>query len=623
MSRDFFERKPAQREKRMFRVAALDTETHGLNGLIVYATAYHEDWDEPRGYLSVAEMLDDVFDHAKDFLRKAIWYSHNAEYDWRYFIDYFKEHSDDYEIVPHERAKGKFYQITVFDKHELTKSGKFRKLTTFRDSMALFPFSLAKFTELFAPKCAKQNIGLSYRNFDPTKAKDRAYALNDVYSLVTAILKFDDLVFEHYHVHIRGTISATAYNAMLRFLPENQRHCRVSKLPEDFFRKCYHGGRVFLNTEIDCEHNDVEVFDINSSYPASMRKGVPFGKPVRTAEFIADKPGFYHAVATVPDNLIVPPVPYVDDMGSLSFPTGAFETYLSSIEIERAVALGCDMAIITGFVFESVELPFNQFVDVCEHLRGVFKGKATEIVVKLMQNSVYGKFGTKPEGRECIVNFEGIPDGYSFVIDEDTRERMKYIFYKNVEREAEYMIPHYAAWITAHSRLALDDFVRITNGLVFYGDTDSGHASPAGAALFRESGLVGSRYGEFKHEKTLSIVRYHSPKSYTYIVAGKENEGLQATYKGIPKKSLDMPDKNDPAFNRKRAARDNLARRLHNGERPVVSYPSTTSLATYMKTGKMQTPRVRRPTDPHKVKGHIIENGKWRPRREMGGLTLL
>jgi hypothetical protein len=621
VAKNYFKRTPPQRPTRTFKIAAFDTETNGLDGELLFATAYHEDMAEAAcgEFRTIDEFLDWLFDPEnfdEKVLQKTYWYSHNAEYDWRYLLPYFKRYKDIYKIVPVERAAGKFFELKVFHKTKLGRNGKPLKITTFRDSMALFPKSLKDFTSSFAPTYKKQDIGLSFRKFNPRLKEHRAYARNDVIGLVRALQAFDEKLFEAYSVHIKGTTASTAYAAMLRCLPDGVYYNRVSKSAEAWLRQAYYGGVVSINAGVSEPNHGVTVFDINASYPAAMRLGVPGGKPRETTEYRADLPGVYHARVTIVEGTVLPIVPYRDDV-SMAWPTGTFETCLTSIEIEYCRdAFGAVFEIIEGFVFDDgICYPFADFVDKCERLRGEYAGTPTSDVVKLMQNSVYGRFGMRPEGNEVVIDFDGPPDEtWCCTIDSDTGVIVPDAYYREVERDAEYMMPHWAAWITANARIALDTYTRLAGAEnVLYRDTDSIHVVE-GADGPLANHIDKQKYGKLKRERVLDDARYHAPKCYTFVERGKELDGVQAKYKGIPTGLLRPPDALDPDAAAKNVARLVLLADLHSGKGAEVEYHSSTSLKTYLASGEKYVTRKRRTTNVENIYGHRIKDGRFVPR---------
>jgi DNA polymerase type B, organellar and viral len=597
---------------RPFNIAAFDTETKGLDGALVLAQLYMDGWEDAKVFPTADDLLACIFAMSHKVLRKTIFYAHNAEYDWRYLINGIEKFG--YNIDCRERAAGKFYELRICDPRVLTPKGEASLVTRFRDSMAFYAYSLRKFTENFADeKFRKLDIGLgSGVTFNYKNKAHIEYAKNDVKGLVSAIKNFDMTIHARYGVHVQATSSSTAYQAWLRTLKEGDYYDRQTPSTEEFLRKCYHGGVVSLNAYLRREYTEIRPYDINSSYPASMKLGVPKGKGVLTYEYQEGFPGFYHTIATVPDDAILPIVPFRGPTGQLAWQTGTFESYLSSIEIEYCKKRGCKFEVNKGIFFpEGLCQPFNLFVNKCEILRAEFKGSPTEIVIKLMQNSLYGRFGMREDGRECVIDFEAQPDDMEAIFDPDTNRTIPHAYYKNVIRATEYMLPHWAAWITANSRLLIDKATEAAGREnVVYRDTDSVHvAGPINPEL---EALTGKAYGLLKAEGIKRNVCYHAPKCYTYTDA----DGiLQATYKGIPHSLLDMPKQGDKKYDEKLLSRTKIIEALHAGDDLTVEFHSSTSLQTWLRSLIMGIERKRSPTDPSKVYGHVIEGGRFRPRR--------
>jgi DNA polymerase type B, organellar and viral len=584
-------RLPKMYRNRRFLIGSFDCETIGLDGALSVWTLAHETWGaEAFVFDTFAQVLEKILTLNPALLSRTRWYAWNAEYDWRYAVDAFEFYRKRFEFIPKERMEGKLYAIEIQD-----KTGE--KVTEFFDAMALFPGTLAEFTKQFAPNLPKLDFDHSII-FDKTNPEHIRYAKRDVESLIVALDNFDKKVYEVFGVHLRGTISSTALQACLRFLPEGKFHDRICSGPEAFIRKTYVGGLVRINAKRGKVYANVNVVDFNSRYPASMRLGVPCGKIRRTYEFAVGQPGFYRVIATVPETETFPVVPYRDKYGAVSFPVGRFECYTTSVEINEGISRGYQFEVLEGYVFSAIEYPFDEFVDVCEKMRGEYKGTATETVVKLIQNSVYGKFGTKPEGRELKILFsdEDVPEGYYTVYDDDEEQYVTTYCWRECERSAPYMLPHWASTITANSRLALFNlFGQVGEENVYYADTDSAHLSAA-VDLLNISHMISSKYGDLKLEKTLPEVKYWVPKGYTYM----DKDGkLAATYKGIPKGEL------------KKEA--NLVA-LHSTGALMVTFHSSASFQSYLRTRKLSNERTRNATDPEKVKSHRLdEKGHWRP----------
>lgn len=588
--------KGPEKEERSFKVMALDCETDGLGGDILYASLYHEDWSEPLGFKDMTSALDFIFAMPPALLKRTIIYSHNANYDWNYFIDSFPSFADRFYVMPRERAAGRYYEMKVYERGSDAKL-----VTTFRDSFALFSQKLETFSKYYAPKFAKQPIDFEKVKFSPKNKDHVAYALNDARCLVECLINFDALIYRNFQVHIKGTAASTAYAAW-RVAYEGDAVWRQAPGAEAFIRKCYFGGLVQINDAAEGGGHTVRTFDRNSSYPAAMREGVPVGKATRTFHYHDDKPGFYHVVATVPDDAVLPIVPHRGERGDMSWPTGTFKTYLTSKEIDYCRTLGCTFKILTGFYFERLGHPFNGFVDKCEKLRNDFKrskDKGSEEVVKIMQNSLYGRFGMKPEGREYRIDYEGVPDGFLPMIDPDSGVPQNHVYVRKCERSSEYMLPHWAAWITASARIALDkDTEAYGRHKVNYRDTDSITGDPEHNPEF-DARLDQFKYGAMKDEGEKLDFVVTAPKVYSYRTLDTDGSTTWvAKCKGIPKRQL-TPE----------VIQELNARRV-----VEAKFLSVNSPQTYLRSGQKAVMRKRRSTDTAMVYGHRVVNGWFRPR---------
>jgi DNA polymerase elongation subunit (family B) len=597
--------KPAMRKHRAFKIGALDCETipfegsnprDALDGKVDWVT-----WDHEDGYAgevrNMRKFLTYLFEGQLDekLLRKTIWYSHNGEYDWRYLIQAFEPYTAFFDIFASERSHGVLYQIEV--KNKLGD-----RVTRFRDSMAFFPRSLKDFSATFSPEVPKGEIDFDKVIFDRHNPEHLQYARNDVLCLVVSIKSFDAFIYKHYRVHLSATASGTSYQAWLRTLPRAMEHWRLAPGTEAFMRKTYVGGMVQLNALHAYPYTNVSCYDINSSYPASMRLGVPVGKPRNTFHYREGKPGFYKVKFRSPGpDFPMPVMWHRSEGGQLCFPNNLtslpIETYATSLEIDYALELGYDVQVIEGFWFpEGTHTLFNSYIDMCERLRAEYKGQPFEQVVKIMQNSLYGRFGMRPDGRQIKISYDdnGPGEGWALVLDPETGAVIPHVYFTEEERVAEYMQPHWSSWITARSRILLDRGTRalLRAGIpVLYRDTDSVYIQGEASGLL----AVGDHYGEWKHEATYDEVKFHAPKFYT----GLNGENLFGKCKGIVKVGK---------------RRDVLAK-LHNCEPFVDTYHRSNKVLAWERTKRLGEECTRTPTRAENVYSHIIENGMFKAKR--------
>jgi hypothetical protein len=506
------------------KIAAFDFETIGLGGAVNFATAMTEDDCEnglPAYCFSGADIVGKLFAHM--LVRPGfVWFAHNAGYDWRYILRYLLDHRDLYKPEFSLRNDNSIFAIRVLVL--ATQSEKSPTYLQMRDSYAIWPHTLRELANSFCPDFPKGEIDFGRETFNPDKRAHVEYAQRDVEVLVRGLRKFNSVISEQYGVNLSGTVASTAMRAWERMLDKKVSYWNP-KSHEQFVRKSYFGGLVFL-TRNDVV-KDAKTYDINSSYPYQMREhGAPYGAVRFVRLFDNSRPGIYDVTIGAPENLRVPIIPKRHIRGRLNsvlWPRGIFRTHATSIELDFALARGYRLyEIHEGRVWDSVIHPFDDFVTKAETIRAGFKGRTEEKVAKLIQNSLYGKFGARRERRALyaaadIDNFEGL----------EAFDEYGDYYVKTEYAEDLCVLPQWAVWITAHARLHLLKTIYDTLGVeaVVYGDTDS-------ITCLGEI-PTGKAYGEFKLEKEWKCFRAIAPKVYAGQLRSGEWTGA---CKGIPSK---------------------------------------------------------------------------------------
>lgn len=497
-------------------VAAGDVETEGLGGKLLMVQwgfmgqVYHA---------TGPDMLDRFFGFILDKPKPVIWYFHFGQYDWRYFLDYINEKELEVEIGL--RTETDIYEIRV-------RLPGTKPWVVMRDSYALWNSPLEKLASCFCPELPKLEIDVA--NFDPENPEHIEYARRDVQILLIGLPRLFDMLSQHFGVTAGATTAGTAIKAWQRSLPFDTIYNPIGYGElELFIRQAYYGGLVFLTSQKI--HREVETYDLNSSYPASMCDyGVPYGRAVRSKDYMEGRMGIYRALVRAPENLIVPILPARDSRGGMRWYSGEFETVVTNRELIFAAKHGYEiLEIYEGVVFEETVYPFNDFVDKCKLIRKYFRGKPEEMLAKLMQNSTYGKFGTRRERLRMLQSFTSTDDDLLGATPYDDAG----LWYVKKELDEEMLcMPHWAVFITAHSRLRLLQTVySIGPENCIYGDTDSITVRKG----FADRIDAGDEYGQWKLEKEWDYFRAIAPKVYTGILANGEFKGAA---KGLPRKGI-------------------------------------------------------------------------------------
>lgn len=500
-------------------VAAGDVETEGLGGKLLMVQ-----W----GFMgqvftsSSDTMVEEFFQFASQLPSPVVWYFHFGQYDWRYFLDYFID--NEIEIQIGMRSDTDIYQIRF--------KGEGDKWCTLRDSYALWPSPLEKLAEAFCPEIPKMAIDIE--NFNPVDPDHIAYARRDIEILLLGLPRLFDMLYEHFDINAGATTAGTALKAWQKSLPyDDIFDCSKYSAQEEFIRQGYYGGLVFLtSTKV---HSNAETYDINSSYPDSMeRYGVPHGRAISTIDYKNGKMGIYRCRVRAPDDLIIPIIPARNDRGAMRWYRGEFDTVCTNVELIFAANHGYEiLEIYEGIFFEETVYPFTDFIGHCKSIRSEFKGLSQEALAKLMQNSLYGKFGARRErtrmqaahamGEEDYIDATPYDEDGKWYITKEFDEDMK-------------CLPSWAVFITAHSRVKLlKQIYEIGAENVLYGDTDS-ITVKAGCGVLVDQGLA---YGQWKKEKVWRKFRAIAPKVYAGIL---DDGTFTGAAKGLPRKGI--TDKN-------------------------------------------------------------------------------
>ena len=500
-----------KKERKKF--ATFDLETKGLGGDVLAASYAIE--QGPSELIIEGDIISQLVRVILSY-PFYLWYAHNAQYDWRYLIPEFEKRRIDFEMLM--RTDNDVFCIQIKRNDDTI---------TLLDSFALVPISLRDFAKSFSTE-QKGHIDFENVVFDAKNPKHRDYALRDSRVLLESLINYDKKIMECFGVHVGYTAASTAVKAWRVTIPEHAKYFNDEK-NEVFIREAYYGGLVFLTDVL--EHDQCETYDINSCYPYVMRAcGVPYGSVTRVGNFNAKYPGIYRVVVSAPKDLVVPILPCRERKGAMKFtrwPSGTFETVCTSEELKFAIEKGYKiLEVLEGLVWEKIIYPFSDFVNKAEKLRKEFKGRGEELAAKLMQNSLYGKFGARRERRKIFK-----PSNPEECLGASPWDKEGKYWWRREVVEDMLCLPQWAAWITAQARLhLLRAAYRIGVKNVFYGDTDSLTIQ----AGYGNELKIDSAYGAWKLEKVWSCFRAVAPKVYVGIL----DDTLTGRAKGLPRKKM-------------------------------------------------------------------------------------
>lgn len=376
---------------------------------------------------------------------------------------------------------------------------------------------------------------------------------NDTQALHFIMKKFRDFVFDITKLDMFQIITPASFamktfrtlmkeeilNPYLEYDKFQKKNNPINKDIEDFIRKSYFGGRVeaYGNPKWDAL---VCYMDINSLYPTVMYKNkFPVGRPLKLEKL--DLPsfmyvlnrfeGFVQCKIRVP-KIKVQPLPYQSN-GKLIFPYGVLEGIWAFPEIRLALKKGCTIEQIHEcYYFTESKYLFKDYIDKFYPLKKAATEQGIRTLVKLLLNSLYGKFGQRHERESPIlveINIEDIEedckvsfyDGHCYKHELSVSESFK-----------PFMLVHIAAYVTSYARCLEYSYLDAANK-VYYCDTDSFVIPIEDIGLY----TITDDLGSLKAEWTGHFVCF-APKVYYYDgVDGKGRQEKVLKAKGISKLS--------------------------------------------------------------------------------------
>ena len=299
-------------------------------------------------------------------------------------------------------------------------------------------------------------------------------------------------------------------------------------------RPAYYGGRVENFAVGDVEH--VNMYDITSLYP-SVQAEVRFPHPnhlrlemgVAASKVLEGWEGVGHFRVHVLDSF-TPALPY-RHASRLFFPLGEFEGDWTLLELRRAMRSGVQL-LRTDWVLGS-PITFNPFGEWVHTLFGarwayLEQGAPQANVVKLILNSLYGRFGLNPEGGLMQLVRLGPDVDIETLQSYTTREINGTLFAygpMEVKRYPDYVNVLFAAQVASAGRSRLLDELEAQGAAAIYCDTDS--------IITRGTLQTGTGLGEWRAQMLDGKADLIGPKEYAAF-----NRFQEAIYhvKGIPER---------------------------------------------------------------------------------------
>lgn len=392
----------------------------------------------------------------------------------------------------------------------------------FRDSSALFPFSLARLTEAFNVDHKKQVI--DYDKIRIVTPELLEYLEYDCRGLHEALTKFFDWPI----IKKAGrsyTLAGQALRVLRLYLKEDV--CSLTDSVDRIIRPAYQGGRVEIFRPFFRPGNAstkrgkyLHCYDVNSLYPTVMQgNSFPNEFDSETDTFEKSAVGFYQCEVEVPEKTYLPFLG-TNHKGKYIFPTGKFQGLYSIPEINYARSVGTIIRPLNGYLFTKGGKLFSGFVDELYRIRCESpRDSVDNVITKLLLNSCYGRFGLSKHKENVVLD-----DGSCGLKPlREVKVNGKYLTFMTKEVKIEtFTNVAIAAYVTAYARIHMHRIMAALGEDIYYTDTDS---------IFTTKKLpTGDGLGELKLEYSVDSACFLLPKTY---IAGEK-----IVMKGFDKKKI-------------------------------------------------------------------------------------
>lgn len=416
----------------------------------------------------------------------------------------------------------------------VTRNVEERKRIIFLDTFNYFKTSLEKIGEMLG----EQKLDI---DFDKCSLNDlRLYCMQDVRIIKQLILKWMEYLEEHNLGNMKYTAASQSFTAFRHKYMQHDicihANPEVIKLEQDSYR----GGRTEAFFVGDLK--DISVVDINSLYPFVMKH---FDFPIR---LVAHKEGLtqkdieylinegYLVVAECEiqtDKNVIGVKHEIGESKKLIFPVGTFTVTLTNPEINLLLSTGGKINRVGKLsVYEKGNI-FTHFVTENYALRRKYQKENNFVfseMVKLILNSLYGKFGQQQRLLRRIGDAPPDLVLYEYCVDADTGKRFTQLIFgggvwinERTTEESFNSFTAIASYVTAYARTYLYLLMQIPDN-VYYCDTDSLMIQTE--ELTRFGHLIGTDLGLLKLEYSGENIRIYGAKDYE-IDELKKHKGIK------------------------------------------------------------------------------------------------
>lgn len=461
-------------------------------------------------------------DDFMEFIEKnqAIYYFHNLKFDGEFIIHWLLNHGFKHSKKPQEKEfstlisrMGQFYSIEIVYKRRKKGVNK----VVIYDSLKKLPFTVANIAKAFHLEMSKLEIDYNeYREIGHELTQEEIdYIHNDVCIVAQALaVQLDQGL-------TKMTNGADALNYFKELIGKKKYRQLFPVLDlemDSSIRLAYRGGWTYCNPKIvDKDLGEGLVYDMNSMYPSMMvHRMLPYGRPEYFTGRYKEDELYPLYIQKIECRFKIKPnhLPTIQLKKNLMF---AMNEYIEdSKEVVQMVLTNVDLKLflehydiiggieyIDGYKFKSCQGVFDQYIDYWMNIKMTSEG-AIKQLAKLMLNSLYGKFATRPDVTGKVPYLEnGI---------------VRYELGEPETREPEYT--PLGVFITAWAR---DKIIRTAQSVYdrfCYADTDSIHITGTDIPNIE---VDDKKLNYWKLESHFTRARFIRQKTYIEEIDGKLN----------------------------------------------------------------------------------------------------
>jgi hypothetical protein len=450
----------------------------------------------------------------------------------------------------------KFNNVYIYDMHNfytgsLADCAKAFKLSI---SKGIYPYKFPNANNLnYIGEVPPSNYWNNYNDYSEALKSWTIFDLKDItekYCMLDSKLVYE-IAIKHIE-NCSGIINnhqydvrkcPTAANLALKMFTQCFLNEDIRQSPDDII-KCekdaYFGGKteVYKKRYIKRNGTYLSYYDINSSYPASMTKTMPY-KFIKKVDLDNDNITIneitdhylYNAKSEYLSNNknYIPNLFVRNTDNSLMTYKNKPYGYHWGCELKEAINAGCKVSIKEIIMYEG-KVIFKDFAEYFYNERRSIKisNPAKALFYKTVMNSLYGKFGQKSFTHSKICNNDDIArhinnDVTKLIDIKEIDNKICLIEYKGENDEYNNIgqLVRFSSYISALSRTNLCRVMRdVGYENVYYCDTDSIFTTKEPSSEFLDNNIL----GKWKKENENDIIdaEFLAPKTYIYKCANDE-----------------------------------------------------------------------------------------------------